>query len=265
MRIQHTGLKGVSFYGAILASTLGSIGAAQAQSCESRCVTIAASGDALIRQSEPAKNFGASQALTTSSGAAGIRHALVRFDLSGVPEGADIVSASLVLHGLLYSGGSNVHPVVTPWDQATVTWLAMTAAPLLPAVAALPSINGGGVASADVRATVQDWIDGAIPNDGLLLERDATAGQIVYASSETPSASLRPQLNVCYEFCAPPPSTGPDALNCVCNNGEWIGLCADLDCSSGMAQDAICVPVCGGKGGLWATGCIDNSPLCSGN
>ncbi len=176
-------------------------------------LAIAASGDALIRQSEPAKNFGASQALTTSSGAAGIRHALVRFDLSGVPEGADVISASLVLHGLLYSGGSIVHPVVTPWDQATVNWLTLAAAPLLPAVAALPSINAGGVASADVRA----------------------------------------------------PSTGPDALNCICNNREWIALCANLDCSSGMAQDEICVPACGGKCGLWGTGCIDNSPVCSGN
>lgn len=59
----------------------------------------------------------------------------------------------------------------------------------------------------------------------------------------------------------PPP--GPDLQRCFCNDGTQIDLCAQVDCSSGPAQDEICGPVCTSHGGLFATGCLTADPSCA--
>ena len=65
----------------------------------------------------------------------------------------------------------------------------------LPAVAA--TFPAGATTSADLGALVQAWVSGAAANDGVLLERDLT-GSTVFASSEWPTQSMRPELEVCF-------------------------------------------------------------------
>ena len=58
---------------------------------------------------------------------------------------------------------------------------------------------------------------------------------------------------------------GPDRVLCLCGDGAPITVCADvLDCAESSQVDAICVPTCSTHGGLTATACIDNDPMCAG-
>jgi hypothetical protein len=60
-----------------------------------------------------------------------------------------------------------------------------------------------------------------------------------------------------------PCGQGPDAVRCICNDGFAIDLCTTIDCFSGPAQVEHCAPVCEGRGGISATGCIQAAPSCS--
>jgi hypothetical protein len=77
-----------------------------------------------------------------------------------------------------------------------------------------------------------------------------------------------PEGQVCQDGrCVTPPppvtGTGPNRQICVCGDGTVLNICADLDCASGAAQDAICGPACVGHGGEAATGCIVADPACA--
>ncbi|MFT3769317.1 MAG: DNRLRE domain-containing protein [Minicystis sp.] len=200
------------------------------------CVTIqrgVAGGvaDALISFTAPDKNFGASGSLSTGEQSGGDpRETLLRFDLSPVPAGVSIVSAQATLTRLLGFGAqnpTNAHLATAAWSESSVTWNSFGGA-FSPAVAA--TFPPGATTTADLTAAVRGWYGGAIPNNGLLLERDLT-GATTFASSETPAAQ-RPRLDVCY---VPGPCTGqPDGTPCDDGNA-----CTSNDvCTSG---------VCGGS------------------
>lgn len=65
--------------------------------------------------------------------------------------------------------------------------------------------------------------------------------------------------NVCV---APGPAPGPNLQRCFCQDSTQIEVCASVDCSSGPAQDEICIPLCESHGGLSATGCLVDDPSC---
>ena len=88
------------------------------------------------RKDAVGSNFGNSplmEALTWSWNADGLgegsQRALIQFDLSTIPSGANIVSAKLKLsaenHSAIGSFGQNaakLHLVTAKWDEANVTW-----------------------------------------------------------------------------------------------------------------------------------------------
>jgi hypothetical protein len=145
-------------------------------------------------------SYGSSNSLTASVSPSGQRQALLRFDLSSIPGGATISSATATLDVLLYGGAPvRAHRATAPWSESTVTWASFAEAYLPQVEAIFPAVNGslpgGTPTTADLTAIVQAWVSGAAPNDGLLLERDL--GSTVFASSEYLQAS-RPKLDVCY-------------------------------------------------------------------
>jgi hypothetical protein len=60
-----------------------------------------------------------------------------------------------------------------------------------------------------------------------------------------------------------PKAGGANLLRCVCKNGVGFGQCADIDCNSGVEQDAICQPLCEPFGGIAFTGCSFDDPACA--
>jgi hypothetical protein len=189
--------------GACASGTLVTTGA-----CTPVCVTVqrGVSGeveDALLASNWPATNWGSSQSLVSGSVPPGERQALLRFDLSAIPSDAIVLSAEATLNVLLYGGAPvRAHVVTAPWSEGAVTWDSFNGA-YLPAVAATFPAAANAFphppvpTSTDVAALVQAWLNGSVPNDGLLLERDLT-GSTVFCSSEFTTPSERPKLSTCY-------------------------------------------------------------------
>jgi len=176
------------------------------------CVTLrrVASGavaDAGLSAYDGSKNYGASASMATGLVSGAARESLVRFDLGSIPAHATVTSATMTLTAWLVSGpveAVNVHRAPLPWDEASVTWDTFTGA-YYPAVeGSLSAAASGAVASADLTPLVQSWVDGAVPNDGVVLERGLGGSTAFYTSEHnapaTDPATLakRPRLDVCY-------------------------------------------------------------------
>lgn len=112
----------------------------------------------------------------------------IKFDLSGLGlTGSQVASATLDLwvvdtantgFGASPSAGSPVlvdlHALTGPWDPTTLTWSNFPAAG---AQYSSLSINGiNQLVSFDVTSLVQDWLDGALANNGLVLSGNAPVG-----------------------------------------------------------------------------------------
>ncbi|WP_437629954.1 DNRLRE domain-containing protein [Sorangium sp. So ce854] len=119
------------------------------------------------------------------------------FDLSFIPAGSDVESATLSLVHAWKASASviEVHRVLGPWQESTVHAgnfpgydAAVAATIAAPAQAA--------VVTADLLPLVQAWVDGAHPNHGIALQD--VNGRTDIRSSEQANVALRPKLEVCY-------------------------------------------------------------------
>ena len=139
---------------------------------------------------------------------------LLRFDLTGLPEGATVVSATLTLRVELWGeqslpGAAVVYRVLTPWEPATATYDTPWSAPGLAAgidydstpldVAPVPDV---GHLTFDVGRALMFWQGHGEPNYGLVvMMSDDSHNQAHYwvYLSEQPDAADRPTLRVVYE------------------------------------------------------------------
>ncbi|AUX44919.1 uncharacterized protein SOCE26_063890 [Sorangium cellulosum] len=133
----------------------------------------------------------------------GIRHAVLRFDLSPVPAGATVVSSTLNLRQIYRDDTSsstiNIHRITSPWSESTVTWQSLgNGSDFDPAIAAsFQSLPGAGARSADLTALTAAWLAGTASNYGMLLE-EAPVLTTEFHSGEEPQIDKRPSLEVCY-------------------------------------------------------------------
>jgi len=116
-----------------------------------------------------------------------------------IPEGSVINAAIFSINVSEGFGATvNVHRVTAAWGESTVTWNSFAGA-YDPAV--IDSFTGNnGWQSADVTALVQGWVDGSVPNYGILIEQGLTSAT-TYRSSEDATPALRPELEI---FFTPP-------------------------------------------------------------
>jgi hypothetical protein len=199
------------------------------------CTTIqqglaGAVADATIWQDAPDWNDSVGPTMRTGSSWAGVRQALIHYDLSSVPGDATITSASLSVAHLYKENTStiSVHRVVLPWDAATVTWDSFAGSyDPMPAASMTASAGSGGFISAGVDELVQGWVSDAASNHGVLLTEPPSDDTEYKSSDSTEDASLRPKLDVCYVTCS-------DGIQ----NGDETGI----DCGGGCAP---CEQACG--------------------
>lgn len=167
---------------------------------EPTCVTIQRGvlgnvEDTHIASDKPTKNWGTSQSLAVGSVPPGQRQALVKWDLSAIPSCATIVSATAKFDVLLHGGAPmSLHRIAAGWSEPTVTQQLFGRRYEREVSIPLPA---AATPSADVTTLVQAWVDGTLPNHGVLIDQDPGA-QTVLHSSESTSVARRPRLEVCY-------------------------------------------------------------------
>jgi len=180
---------------------------------------MAAQGDAYVAQDASSTNFGAAPILMTQRhpGTDDEALALVWFDMSDMLTQTEIITAylSLVLTGTQDSGLSaiGVYPVLSPWQEMTVTWdtrPSHVAGPL--ALTAVATTTQEQVFW-DISPLVQDWVSNPVSNHGVALRvPPETAGpRRIFGSRESDAA---PMLIVIYavppiEFPEPSPTPLP--------------------------------------------------------
>lgn len=149
------------------------------------------------------------------------RAALLRFDLSAIPVGAQVQAAELRLFVVEDSADRYpIYEVLRPWTETGVgwfTWDGMNAwaslgaagtadrgnvelgaiGPVSAAAATVP-LNAEGV------ALVQQWVDGTRANNGFIFQDYTRTDELSVADRETQEATHRPELVITYESVAPP-------------------------------------------------------------
>jgi hypothetical protein len=151
---------------------------------------------------------------------------LVAWDVSAIPRGSIVVSASFELHVTNTTSHSyDAYVMDRAWDEMSATWnLARTGQSWATAGASGALDHGSAVAGViaartlgtlrvdlnDVgRSAVQRWIDDPLTNHGLIFQNYATATDgLDFRSSESATVSQRPRLIVTYTA---PPATDPPA------------------------------------------------------
>ena len=157
-------------------------------------------------------NFGDGSDLIINWADNGRSVGLIEFDLSGLPAGAVIASATLSLfHSLNSCAGCryDAFRVTSAWDESTVTF---DTAPSFDPVAVASLVFPDGANSLfrdwDVTAVVAGWAGGSFSNFGLWIEEIPVAGAAIayFLSSDAGAASTDPILTINFNAVPEPTS-----------------------------------------------------------
>lgn len=129
--------------------------------------------------------------------------ALLRWATTTLPTTAQIGEAALTLNVLNPSVGSfDIYAMNRSWSESTANWNNTTPPTNLGVLIGsfTPTVNGNltvPLNSAGL-ALIQGWLDGSIPNNGIVIIDRSNDDGMVLASSEYGTATLRPALTVTY-------------------------------------------------------------------
>jgi len=172
-----------------------------------------ASIDSDIRQANPNSNYGPGTTLQLDSSSGAAIYPLVQFDLSTLPIGAEVISATLDLYvettGASTAGASIIaYPMKSPWTEIGVSystsdgailWNYMenyqTTNPSKP-VALDPIITGWY--QWDVTHFIPLWLADTSKNSGLTLIGSSQVKGVSLTSRSGPISTNRPLLNIRY-------------------------------------------------------------------
>jgi hypothetical protein len=196
---------------------LAAASAAASPICTSLTTGSAAVGDVLINSGNPDQNYDGAGSTVTGTNHGKTSDTLMHLDVSFIPAGATINSATVTLKMTAQNGGGatvNVYQILGGWNPDNVTWDDFTAGYNPSPVASFVTKNGS--VSFDLTALVQAWVSGKITNYGLLLSQ--ASGQTSYDFSVSENLQI---LNVCYTSTAQP---SLKLTKTVSTNGVCPGL-----------------------------------------
>jgi hypothetical protein len=178
--------------------------------CDRVCLTIqrgtfGAVSDTLIAMdpTDPLKvdkNYGDSGTSNSGMVGKGYRKALFKFDLSMVPQTAQLSGATMTTYIRLNTALATVraHRVTAPWGELSVTWNSFADAydPLVEASFSNGGTTFAGPINVDLTQLVQEWVSHGFPNHGVLFEQSGAAYSNYWTSEYL--QDLRPKLSFCY-------------------------------------------------------------------
>ena len=175
----------------------------------------AAGEDTYIAAASPVQNYGTQIQINTSSQANSPVRPLLRFNLSSVPAGATILSATFEMYYFYTKVGSTeslrAHRALRNWTETGATWRTYNGVsnwttqggdydPAVVASATLTSTVNVWK-QWNVTSLVQGWVSGTYPNQGILLESAPASGnneRQFYSSDYLANPALRPKLTIVY-------------------------------------------------------------------
>ena len=160
--------------------------------------------DSFLDQGSPGANYGSDGELSAKDSVGDDKRAVFRYDLSSIPLGSTITSATAYYYVTAQDDSGNpvnIHRITDSWTEGGVTWN-NTSADYNATVrgAFSPALDNSWV-NADLTSLVQDWVGGTWTNYGLMFLSNS-ANESKYASKEWGTTSERP----CMEVSWTPPS-----------------------------------------------------------
>ena len=186
--------------------------------------------DTTLSQSAPATARGGETMLLMDgddpAGSGQDQVTLAGWDVSSIPAGATITSASIQLTVTNTSTGSyEVYEALRPWTESEATWSQASAG--IPwsspgaagtgdrGTAVLGTVSAAALGLLNVAlnasgvALVQGWVNGGTPNRGFVIANSATTDGADVHSSESATVSARPALSIQYSLPGPTPTPTP--------------------------------------------------------
>jgi len=131
------------------------------------------------------------------------RRAFIKFDLSSIPSGSVIISATLKLYvsTLNYpsDGQVELHRVTSDWSESGATWNNQPSYDsAITASKACSEISDDSWVEFDVTSDVQAWVNGTYDNYGWAILRPGVSSSTAYIGFDSREGTNKPQLIVEY-------------------------------------------------------------------
>jgi hypothetical protein len=155
--------------------------------------------DSWLKESSPDETHGADEELIAKNLPGDSMRPVLHFDLTAVPPGAHVVSATawIRVNSADDSGNPvNVHRVTAAWSEGSVSWNLLASAYDPKVVGSMLPDQGDAWRGVAITSLVRSWTLGTYPNDGVVLIPTSDGVQSGYASKEWSVPSERPCLHV---------------------------------------------------------------------
>ena len=190
-------------------------------------ISLGAVADTYVKEDKGGDdNFGTATDMQVNSEPTKLKRAFVAFDVSSIPAGSEITSATLTLCSTRVESGrvEEARMVLDSWAETTITWNNQaTVSTTVTDTMTVPATTG--CVTWAVAADVQKWVAGVANNGWRISDQDeaTNSGDVRYRTRENGTAAERPKLDVNYQSCSD--TTAPGAPNgLVATAGQDITL-----------------------------------------
>jgi hypothetical protein len=172
--------------------------------------------DTYVLENAPKKNYGTTTPLGVDgdepTGTGKDKSAMLKWNLSAIPAGSKISSASVTLNVTDSSTQTyQAYELKRPWVESAATWLIYAAGKSWQIAGAKGSLDTGTIVAGTVSpsatgkqtftlspALVQSWVDNPPTNNGIIIASATNTDSFGFSSRESTTSGLRPQLSVTY-------------------------------------------------------------------